>query len=115
MLNLSALRFHRDRTPLAWTDVALGVRVGRGPHWRPRWKDDVCRNDGAVGIAHPRGTGVVIGYIGEDSVLVGRNTDRVFEHDRLGATPRWAAVRWDSGLESVYAVGWRGITCLSPA
>jgi len=113
MLNTAALRFDPAATPLAWAEVSLGVRVVRGPHWRKRWKDDVDKS--AAGPVKPRVAGTIVGYVTDDGRVRGRNTNHQFDTDRLGAEPRWVAVAWDTGRESVYPVGFQGVCSLSPA
>jgi len=68
--------------------------------------------------------GIVVGFTDGDGVLVGQDSNRQYETDRIGAnsTPAWAVVRWQStGVVSVYPIGsdaplgkwWRGGPCFS--
>lgn len=83
------------------SNVAVGLRVRRNSaHWRnKKWRDD------------KRGPGTVIGYTNADGVLVGGNSERQYDTDRITHTsgPDWAVVRWDNtGKASVYPVGAEG-------
>ena len=102
-------------TEVSLDTVFVGMRVCRNPaHWRSRWKDD--GGNGCVGL--------VIGFTDVDGVLVGEDSGRMYETDRIGSSssPAWAVVRWQSTeLVSVYPIGsaaplgkwWRGGRCFS--
>ena len=68
--------------------------------------------------------GLVIGFTDKDGVLVGQDSGRKYETDKIGSnsTPAWAVVRWQStGTVSVYPIGsdaklgnwWKGGPCFS--
>ena len=110
MMTFAKLRYHECPNPILWTDVQLGLRVRQGRHWNPKWRDNVDRASQATPKA--RLDGVVIGFMREDGTIEGRDADSEYETDRL-TTTEWVAVRWDTGNESVYAVGWNAVYNLS--
>ena len=113
-LNLSKLRHYNVHgRDIEWDNVSLGTRVRRGRTWRPTWRDDIDTTSDQV--PRPRVSGIVVGYVDSDDVLVGRNTNAIYDTDRLGANRGWVAVRWDTGKESVYPIGAYGVFSLVAA
>ena len=106
---------HNVTNRVSLDTVFVGMHVRRNTaHWRRRWKDD--GGEGCVGV--------VIGFTDNHGVLVGQDSNRKYETDRIGlnSTPGWAVVSWQStGLVSVYPIGsdallgkwWRGGACYS--
>jgi len=79
-------------------NVKLGIIVKRNPdHWRKKkWKDD------------GHGFGTVIGYTDETGKLIGVNSDRKYNTDRITHENGfgWCIVRWvNTGKKSVYPIG----------
>jgi hypothetical protein len=80
-------------------NVALGARVRRGRVWnKAKWRDDV--DTGSAACPRPRLTGTVVGYTDAGGKLVGENSGRQFDTDRVteSSGPGWAVVEWDFEL-----------------
>jgi len=81
-------------------NVFLGMKVVRGPDWcSKKWKLDKCD-----GVAVP---GTIIGFINDDRKIIGLDA-RANKYNKfivIQNEPRWCAVVWDNGQESVYPIG----------
>jgi hypothetical protein len=86
-------------------NVRIGLRVKRGLHWRRSWRDDIDTND--TNIPKKRLCGTIIGYTNHNYVLVGKNSRRFYDTDKITekSPPGWAVVRWDNDKKSVYPIG----------
>lgn len=100
-------------------NVALGARVRRGRAWnKAKWRDDMDTSSAAC--PRPRLIGTVVGYTDAGGRLVGENSGRQFDTDRVteASGPGWAVVEWDptspshAGKRSVYSVGATGVYSL---
>jgi hypothetical protein len=100
-------------------NVALGARVRRGRTWNRAWRDDI--DTGSAACPRPRLTGTVVGYTDTGGKLVGENSGRQFDTDRVteSSGPGWVVVEWDptspscAGKRSVYPVGAMGVHSLA--
>jgi hypothetical protein len=98
-------------------NVALGARVRRGRTWNKAWRDDVDTSSAAC--PRPRLAGTVVGYTDAGGKLVGENSGRQFDTDRIteSSGAGWAVVEWDApsraGKRSVYPVGAMGAHSLA--
>ena len=92
-------------------NIKLGLKVRRNPsNWRKSWKNDNY------------GKGIIIGYINTEKNIIGKNANNKYEYLSKRSGPRWAAVRWNNGIESIYPIGaeqplsakwWAGGPCFS--
>ena len=62
-------------------NVHIGLIVKRGLHWRKTWKDDIDKKD--TNIPKKRLHGTIIGYTNNDCVLVGKNSNRIYDTDKI--------------------------------
>ena len=89
-------------------NVHIGLRVQRGVHWRASWKDDMDKADITVpNVAKRRLGGIIIGYTNNKNMLVGRNSERKYDHDKIkhNTGPGWAVVKWDNNKKCIYPIG----------
>lgn len=100
-----------SKNTLKWEEVLLNQRVKRGHHWNRKWRQDIDKTSEEK--IKPRLPGTIIGYIDQNQNLIGRNTNAKYDYDRLTTSPYWVAVKWDTGEESVYPVGYEGIYSLN--
>ena len=104
--NLSANALGTPGVDVTSSNVYIGLKVRRGRHWNAKkWRDDI---DSSSDLRpKPRVCGLVIGFTDADGHLVGDNTGREYDTDRIAEAngPGWAAVRWDTGKSSTYPIG----------
>tara|TARA_Y100000385_G_scaffold261535_1_gene292365 strand:- start:140 stop:607 length:468 start_codon:yes stop_codon:yes gene_type:complete len=102
-------------------NVYCGMRVKRGVHWRPSWKDDVDKSTETIPsiypIPKPRVHGTIVGFTNSRGILIGRNAvvpEKKREYNRISLVhgPGWAVVRWDVNTESIYPIGTENLYCL---
>jgi len=94
-------------------NVYIGLKVLRGRHWNiKKWRDDIERNSALR--PKPRVGGTVTGFTDEEGCLVGDNSERIHETDRITEAngPGWAVVKWETGKVSIYPIGWGGLHTL---
>jgi len=85
------------------SNVYIGLLVRRGKHCNTRkWRDDIASSSEVR--PKPRVCGRVIGYTDVSGRLVGENSGREHDTDRITRQngPEWAVVRWDTGKSSTY-------------
>ena len=77
-------------------------------HWRKSWRDDIDKTD--TNIPKTRLGGIVIGYTDYNNELIGVNSMRSYDTDRIteNTGPGWAVVKWNNGITTVY----RATTCI---
>ena len=89
----------------------MHVRSGRV--WnKKKWRDDI---DGSSrSTPKIRVPGHIIGYTNDEGILVGRNSGREYDTDRITRAngPGWAVVEWETGKSSVYPIGYNGVHAL---
>ena len=87
------------------SNIFVGMRVKQGFQWRAKWRDNID----TTSTTNPKKRlgGVIIGYVNENNMLVGQNTMRKYETDKITHKngPGWAVVRWDNHIESIYPIG----------
>ncbi len=105
--NLSANALGTQGVDVTSSNVYIGLKVRRGRHWNnKKWRDDI---DSSSDLRpKSRVCGQVIGFTDADGHLVGENSGREYETDRITEAngPEWAVVRWDTGKSSTYPIGW---------
>lgn len=96
------------------SNVYIGLKVRRGKHWNnKKWRDDVDSNS----ESHPKSrvAGHIIGFTDVSGSLIGDNSDRQYDTDRImsGVSgPGWAVVKWETGKSSTYPIGAEGLFSL---
>lgn len=104
--NLSANALGTQGVDVTSSNVFIGLKVRRGRHWNTKkWRDDI---DSSSDLRpKPRVCGQVIGFTDANGHLVGDNTEREYETDRITEAngPGWAVVKWDTGKSSIYPIG----------
>ena len=123
MLNTSKLKVRF--LPASVEDVTLencrvGMLVRRGRVWNnTKWRDDIDKTYTDATVAKPRVSGRVIGFTNAQGILVGRNSTREYDTDRITAQhgPGWAVVTWHlvAPTTSVYPIGAEGVYSLVAA
>eukprot|EP00966_Prymnesium_polylepis_P072088 1674418-Prymnesium_polylepis.1 len=100
-------------------NIFVGARVRRGRVWnKAKWRDDV--DTSSATCPRPRLAGTVVGYTDAVGKLVGENSGRQIDTDRVteASGPGWGVVQWDAsspsraGKRSVYPVGAMGVHSL---
>ena len=111
--NLSANALGTQGVDVTLSNVYIGLKVRRGRHWNnKKWRDDI---DSSSDLRlKPRVCGQVIGFTDEDGNLVGDNSEREYETDRITKAngPNWAVVKWDTDKSSIYPIGAEGLFSL---
>ena len=114
LMNHNKIRSHRSMIGICvdLSNIFLGMRVKQGFQWRSKWRDNID----ITSTTHPKKRlgGMVIGYVNENKMLVGENTMRDYETDKITRSngPGWAVVRWDNRNESIYPIGAENIYAL---
>ena len=94
-------------------NVHIGLTVRRGRHWNTKkWRDDI--DSGSELRPKPRMVGHVIGFTDANRSLIGDNSGREYETDRItqATAPGWAVVRWGTGKSSIYPIGFEDLYSL---
>ena len=111
--NLSANALGTQGVDVTSSNVYIGLKVRRGRHWNTKkWRDDI---DSSSDLRpKPRVCGQVIGFTDADGNLVGDNSEREYETDRITKAngPGWAVVKWDTSKSSIYSIGAEGLFSL---
>lgn len=111
--NLSANALGTHGVDVTSSNVYIGLKVRRGRHWNTKkWRDDI---DSSSDLRpKPRVCGQVIGFTDEGGSLVGDNSGREYETDRIteGNISNWAVVKWDTDKSSIYPIGAEGLFSL---
>ena len=104
--NLSVHALGTRGVDVTLANVCIGLKVRRGRHWNTKkWRDDI---DSSSDLRpKPRACGQVIGFTDANGDLIGDNTGREYETDRVTEAngPGWAVVRWETGKSSTYPIG----------
>ena len=111
--NLSRNALGTPGVDVTSSNVHIGLKVRLGRHWNAKkWRDDIVLSTDLR--PKPRVCGQVIGFTVEDGNLVGDNSGREYETDRITEAngPNWAVVKWNTDRSSIYPIGAEGLFSL---